>query len=116
MLPDSHISCSIDGTQLDDGDMLVGQELADLLEMQLVLVEDVARAQEQRDPHEGGVTDVEHRAEVAPAVVVIRTKLERLDGREGMDVDIVVGVQNRLGASGGSRRTESLQVGRRRWQ
>ena len=30
--------------QLDDGDMLVGQELADLLEMQLVLVEDVARA------------------------------------------------------------------------
>ena len=30
--------------QLDDRDMLVGQELADLLEMQLVLVEDVARA------------------------------------------------------------------------
>ena len=96
--------------------MLVGQELADLLEMQLILVEDMARAEQQRDPHEGSVADVEHRAEVAPAMVVIRAELERLDGREGMDVDIVVGVQNRLGPSGGSRRTESLQVGRRRWQ
>ena len=59
---------------------------------------------------------MEHRAEVAPAVVVIGAELERLDGGEGMDVDIAVGVQNRLGPSGGSRRTKSLQVGRRRWQ
>src|SRR5262249_19793471 len=90
-------------------------ELADLLEMQLVLVEDVARAQEQRDPHEGGVADVEHRAEVTPAVVVIGTELKCLDGREGMDVNVPVGVQNRLGPSSGSRRTESLQVGGGRW-
>ncbi len=102
--------------QLDYGDMLVGQELADLLKLQLVLVEDVARAEEQRDPYEGGVTDVEHWAEMAPAVVIIGAEFERLDGREGMDVDIVVGVQNGLGQSGCSRSTKSLQVGRRPWQ
>ena len=96
--------------------MLVGQELADLLEMQLVLVEDVACAQEQRDPHKGGIADVAHRAEVAPAVVVIGAEPERLDGREGMDVDIAVGVQYRLGPSGGPRGSESLQVGRWRWR
>src|SRR5262249_8195607 len=80
--------------QLYDGDMLVGQNLADLLEIELVLVENVSRAHEHSDPHEDGVADVEHRAEMAPAVIVIGAEVERLDGRKGMNVDISVRVQN----------------------
>ena len=57
--------------------MLVGQELADLLEMQLVLVK-MWRAPRQRDPHEAASPTWNIGAEVTPAVVVIRTELERL--------------------------------------